>query len=97
LVTIDYFTITAHGVKNLKRIIRLSRSRRLKWAGHVARMGDNRGTYKVLVGKPDGRRPLRRSRFRWEDNIKRDHREVEWGGAWTGSVVLRISTGGGHL
>jgi hypothetical protein len=51
-------------------IIRVITSRRLRWAGHVARMGERRGAYRVLVGKPEGRRPLGRPRRRWEDNIK---------------------------
>jgi hypothetical protein len=59
-------------------IIRAIKSR-LRWAGHVARMGKRRGAYRVLVGKPEGRRPLRRPRRRWEDNIKVDIREVGWG------------------
>jgi hypothetical protein len=74
-------------------IIRVIKSRRLKWAGHVARMGEMRGAYRALVGKPEERRPLRRPRRRWEDNIKMDLREVGWG-AWTGSIWLRIGTGG---
>jgi hypothetical protein len=53
-------------------IIRVIKSRRLRWAGHVARMGERRGAYRALVGKPDGRRPLGRPRYRWEDNIKKD-------------------------
>jgi hypothetical protein len=53
-------------------IIRVIKSRRLRWAGHVARMGERRGAYRVLVGKPEGRRPLGRPRHRWEDNIKLD-------------------------
>jgi hypothetical protein len=56
-------------------------------------MGERRGAYRVLVGKPDGRRPLGRPRRRWEDNIKMDLREVGWG-AWAGSIWLRIGTGG---
>jgi hypothetical protein len=51
--------------------------RRLRWAGHVARMGEGRGVYRVLVGKPEGMRPLGRSRCRWKDNIKMDLRETE--------------------
>ena len=47
--------------------------------GHVARMGERRGVYRVLVGRPDGKRPLKRSRHRWENNIKMDVQEVEWG------------------
>jgi hypothetical protein len=60
-------------------IIRVIKSRRLRWAGHVARMEERRGAYRALVGKRDGRRPLGRSRRRWEDNIKMDLREVGWG------------------
>jgi hypothetical protein len=52
---------------------------RLRWAGHVARMGERRGAYRALVGKPEGRRPLERPRRRWED-IKMDLREAGWGG-----------------
>jgi hypothetical protein len=61
-------------------IIRVIKSRRLRWAGHVARMGERRGVYRALVGKPEGRRPLGRPRRRWEDNIKMNLREVGWGG-----------------
>jgi hypothetical protein len=57
-------------------IIRVMKSRTLRWAGHVARMGERRGAYRALVGKPEGRRPLGRPRRRWEDNIKMDLREV---------------------
>jgi hypothetical protein len=60
-------------------IIRVIKSRRLRWAGHVARMGAERGAYRILVGRPEGRRPLGRPRRRWEDNIKTDIREVGWG------------------
>ena len=60
------------------------KSRRMRWAGHIALMGERRGAYRVLVGKPEGRRPLGRPRRRWEDNIKMDLLEVGWGGAWTG-------------
>jgi hypothetical protein len=62
-------------------IIRVMKSRRLRWAGHVARMGERRGAYRALVGRPDGRRPLGRPRRTWEDNIKMDLREVGCGGA----------------
>jgi hypothetical protein len=53
------------------------KSRRMKWAGHVTPMGEGRGVYRILVGKPEGKRPLGRPRCRWEDNIKADHQEVE--------------------
>jgi hypothetical protein len=57
-------------------IVRVIKSRRMRWSGHVARMGEGRGVYRVLVGKPKGKRPLRRPRCRWEDNIKMDLREI---------------------
>jgi hypothetical protein len=76
-------------------IVRVIKSR-MRWAGHVARMGERRGVYRVLVGKPEGKRPLRRHRLRWEDNIKIDLKEVGCR-VWTGSSWLRIGTGGGNL
>jgi hypothetical protein len=57
-------------------IIRMIKSRRMRWAGHVVRMGEGRSAYRVLVGRHDGRRPLGRPRRRWEDNIKTDLQEV---------------------
>jgi hypothetical protein len=54
---------------SLPNIVRVVKSRRIRWAGHVARMGEDRGVYRVLVGKPEGERPLGRPRCRWEDNI----------------------------
>jgi hypothetical protein len=60
-------------------------------------MGERRDEYKVLVGKPEGKRPPERTRRRWQDNIKIDHREVAWRGAWTGSIWVRIEAGGGLL
>ena len=68
----------------------------MKWAGHVARMVERRGVYRILVGKPEEKRPLGRPRRRWEDSIKMDLQEVG-GGGWTGSSWLRTGTGGGHL
>ena len=53
-------------------IVRVIKSRRMRWAEHVVRMGERRGVYRVLVGKPEGKRPLGRPRRRWEDNIKMD-------------------------
>jgi hypothetical protein len=61
-------------------IIRQIKSRRMRWAGHVARMGEGRNLYRVLVGKPGGRRPLGRPRRRWEDGIRMDLEEIGWGG-----------------
>ena len=65
-------------------IVRVIKSKRMRWTGHVARMGDRRGAVRVLVGKRDGRRPLGRRGRRWEDNIKMDLQEVGCGGMdWT--------------
>jgi hypothetical protein len=61
-------------------IIRKSKSRRRIWAGHVAQMGEKRKAYRLLVGKPEGRRPLRRPRCRWADNIKMYLGDTGWGG-----------------
>jgi hypothetical protein len=57
-------------------IIRVMKARRMRYAGHVARMGEKRNAYRLLVGKPEGRRPLGRSRRRWLDNIRMDVVEV---------------------
>jgi hypothetical protein len=59
-------------------IIRIIKSRRLRWAGHVARMGEKRNAYRLLVGKPEGKRPLGRPRRRLVDNIRMDLGEVGW-------------------
>ena len=61
-------------------IVRVIKSRRMRWAGHVARMGERRRVYRVLVGKPEGKGPLGRPRRRWEDNIKMDLQELGCGG-----------------
>jgi hypothetical protein len=61
---------------SLPNIVRVVKSRRMRWTGHVARMGDGRGVHRVLVGKPEGKRSLGRPRSRWEDNIKVDLQEV---------------------
>jgi len=64
-------------------VVRGIKASRMRWAGNVARMGERRGVYRVLVGRPEGKRPLGRSRRRWEDNIKMDLREVGcWGMDW---------------
>ena len=62
---------------NIVRVIKL---RRMRWAGHVTHMGERRGVYRVLVGKPEGKRPLGRPRHRWEDNIKMDLQKLGCGG-----------------
>jgi hypothetical protein len=65
-------------------IVEMIKPRRMRWAGHVARMGDRRGVYRGLVGKPEGKRQLGRPSRRWEDNIKKDLQEVGCGGLdWT--------------
>jgi hypothetical protein len=60
-------------------IIRQIKSRKLRWEEHVARMGEDRNVYKVLMGKPEGKRPLERPRRRWEDGIRMDLKETGWG------------------
>jgi hypothetical protein len=77
-------------------IVRVIKARRMRWAGHVARMGEVRGIYNILVGRLEGRRPLGRPRRRWEDNIKMDLKERGLG-MWIGFIWLRIGTGGGLL
>jgi hypothetical protein len=68
---------------SLPNIARAVKSRRMRWAGHVVRMGEGRGVHRVLVGKPEGKRPLGRPRHRWEDNINMDLQEVGGGfGDW---------------
>ena len=68
---------------SLPNIVRVVKSRRMRWAGHVARMGKGRGVYRFLVGKPEWKRPLGRSRRRWENNIKMDLYKVGGGsGDW---------------
>jgi hypothetical protein len=57
----------------------VDKSERMRWAGLVARMGEVRGTYNILIGRPEGKRPLGRPRRRWEDNIKMDLKEIGFG------------------
>jgi hypothetical protein len=77
-------------------IVRAIKSRRLRWVGHVACIGEGRGVYRGLVGKPGGKRPLGRSTRRWEDDIKLDLREIGIDGAnWI--QLLRIGSNGGLL
>jgi hypothetical protein len=68
-----------NGLYSLPNIVRVIKSRRLRWAGHVASMGEGRGVYRVLVWKPEGKTPLGRPRRRWEDNIRMDVQEVRCG------------------
>jgi hypothetical protein len=69
-----------HDLYSSPSIIRIIKARRMRWAGHVARMGEKRNVYRLLVGKPEGRRPLGRPRRRWVDNIRMDLVEVGWRG-----------------
>jgi hypothetical protein len=69
-----------HNLYSSPDIIRQIKSRRMRWAGHVARMGEERKLYKVLVGKPEGKRPPGRRRRRWEDGIRMNLREIGWRG-----------------
>jgi hypothetical protein len=68
-----------HGLYSSPSIVRVIKARKMGWAGHVARMGEVRGAYNILVRRPEGRRPLGRPRRRWEDNIKMDLREIGFG------------------
>jgi hypothetical protein len=68
-----------HNLYSSSNIIRMIKPRRVRWAGYVARVGEKRNAYRILVGKPERNRPLARARRRWVDNIKMDLREIEWG------------------
>jgi hypothetical protein len=65
-----------HSLYSSLNIIKVIKSSGMRWAGHVARMGEGRGVYRVLIGRSEGKRPLGRPRHRWEDNIKLDLREI---------------------
>jgi hypothetical protein len=68
---------------SLPNIVRVVKSRRMRWAGQVARMGEERGVHRVLVGKPEGKRPLGRPKHRWEDSVMMDLQEIGGGcGDW---------------
>jgi hypothetical protein len=69
-----------HDLYSSPSIIRMITSRRLRWARHVARMGEKQNAYRTLVGNPEGKRPLGRPRRTWVDNIKMDLREIGWDG-----------------
>jgi hypothetical protein len=74
-----------HDLYSSPSIIRIIKSRRMKWAGHEARMGEKRNAYRLLVGKPEEKRPLGRPRRRWVDNIRMELGEVGWGNVdWIG-------------
>ena len=79
LLNFIYVVVTCYDLHSLPNIVRVVKSRRMRWAGHVARMGEDRGVHRMLVRKPEGKRPLGRPRRRWEDNVNMDLQEV--GGA----------------
>jgi hypothetical protein len=70
-----------HSLYSSLNIVRVIKSRRMRWAGHVGRTGEGRGVYRVLGGKPEGKIPLERPRRKWEDNIKMDLRKIGIDGA----------------
>jgi hypothetical protein len=83
-----------HNLYSSPNIVMVIKSRRMRWAGHVARMREGRGVYRILVGRPEGKRPLGRPRRRWEDNIKLNLRDIGSMGR-TGFNWLRIGSSGG--
>ena len=92
----ETWSLTLRDERRFKVFENRVKSRRMRWAGHVARMGEGRGMHRVLVGKPEGKRPLGKPIRRWGDNIKMDLQEVGGScGDWM--ELLRIGTGGGRL
>jgi hypothetical protein len=80
-----------HSLYSSPNIVRVIRSRKMRWAGHLARMGEGRGVYRVLVERPKGKRPLGRPRPRWEDNINMGFREIRIDGAnWIQLAQYRV-------
>jgi len=85
-----------HDLYSSQNIVRGIKSGRMRWVGHVARIGERRSLYSVLVGKPEGNRTLGRPRHRWEDNIKLNLQDLR-GRACTGFIWLRIVTDREHM
>jgi hypothetical protein len=85
-----------HILYSSPNIIRQIKLRRMRWAGQVTRMGEERNVYRVFMGKSEGKRPLRRPRRRWEDGIRTYLRKMAWG-VYIGSRWLRTGTDGGLL
>jgi hypothetical protein len=80
-----------HNLHSSLNTVRVIKSRRMRWAGHVARMGEGSGIYRVLVGIPEEKRPLERPKRRWEDNIKMDLRETGIDGTnWIRLARVRV-------
>jgi hypothetical protein len=69
-----------HNLYSSPSIIKMIKSRRMRWAGHVARMGENRNACRIVMGKPEGKRPLGRPRCRWVDDIIMELTKIGWGG-----------------
>jgi hypothetical protein len=84
-----------HNLYSSPDIVRQIKSRRMRWAGHVARMGEGRNAYRVLAGNPEGKRLLESPRRRWEDGIRKNLGRLA--GAYSGFTLLRIGTVGGLL
>jgi hypothetical protein len=82
---LQYHTQDVANQCQYQNIIRIIKARRMRWEGHIARKGEKRNTYRLLVRKPEGRRPVGRPRRRWVDNIRMDLVEVGWGDVdWVG-------------
>jgi hypothetical protein len=79
VMRVYYFNEELHILYSSPNIIRQIKSRRMRWVGHVVRMGEERNVYRVLMGKTEGKRPFERPRRRWEDGIRMDLREICWG------------------
>jgi hypothetical protein len=80
-----------HRLYSSPNIVKVIKSRRMRWAGHVARMGEGRGVYRVLIGRPEGMRPLGRPRHMWEDNVEMNLKEIGIDGAnWTRLAQDRV-------
>jgi hypothetical protein len=84
-----------HNLYCLSSIIRMIKSRKIRWAGHIACMRERMKAYRILVRNPEEKKPLRRPRRRWVDNIKLDLKEIKWGVIWAGLSWLGIGISGG--
>jgi hypothetical protein len=82
-----------HNLCYLSSMIRMMKSGRMRWAGHVSRRGPKRHACRILRGKPDGKKPLGKPSHGWVDNVEMDLEEILWGG-WSGLIWLRIGTSG---
>jgi hypothetical protein len=83
-----------HDLYSSPNIVRVIKSRRMRWAGHVARMGERKGAYRILIGRPEGKRPLGRPRRRLGENIKMDLGEIEMDGENCIRLAQDRSSGG---